>query len=283
MKARRLRRKSDKTYWAPFATYLKDALRGRKGDFKVPIEVLIGSPFLLLVGLRVFWLSATCWDRQWKEVLLLLVAAELIPLITGWTLRRVAALWDVCRETRFRGISRDMFKAFFVGVLSVCAWVAYFWHSYYVASPHFELGVEGNCIVANVKDYPGASPSHPTSALVCESVTITNKFAPAMPRDWKAVARVSSCNRLLGKPLDHGMEFGSVHVPVYQGGFIFSEHDTQQMRMWAGLGNGNRIHDPAAFVFEGVREDTLMSPAVELTIECCNGAQVKIQNLVTSQ
>ena len=289
MTQKRPRRKRGKNYWDPFSAYLKDAWACRKGDFKVPLQALIGAPVVILIGAHLFWLSATCWEDQWKQAVLLLVLAETIPFVIVWVARGCASFYAVCREERFRNISWDMIKVVMFEVVCVLAWGIFFWHYCYIQSPHFELAIRGRCIIVNVTDFPGATPSHPTSDVVCESIAITNKYAPAMPEDWKAVAKVSSCTRLVGKPQDHNLDFGSVHSPILQGTFIFSDHAKQEMRMMGvghgvgnvGLGNGNRVSAPAAFVFEGVREETLMSPAVTITIECCHGAKVKVPNLVT--
>jgi hypothetical protein len=143
VKKRRIRRKSDQDYWEPFAVYLRSALKAHNVAFKVPAEVWLGLPFLAVIGAFVFRLGASpnAWNKNWWKVVLLIVVGELLLFIIRPVVRFAAALREVCREERFRDISRDVFRLTIVLTLLVALWGAEFWYDIYIHSTHFHVNI----------------------------------------------------------------------------------------------------------------------------------------------
>jgi hypothetical protein len=202
----RVRRKHDQDYWEPFGAYLTAARKAQKVAFKVPAEVWVGMPFWALMGAYLFRLgsSRTAWDKNWWKVVLLVVAGELLLYVIRPICRFAVALWGVCHEDRFKGISRDNFKVAVTMFVFVASWGVGFWYDSYIRSPHFKLAIDGKWAIANVTDYSGASASHPTAAVFFSKMILVNKYAPAFPHNWRLVLGFPDGDEIDGVPSPRG-------------------------------------------------------------------------------
>jgi hypothetical protein len=263
VKKKRPRRKSDQNYWDSFQLYLVAALKARNAAFKVPAEVWIGLPVWAFIGAVTFRLGAStaAWNKNWWKVVLLVLIGELVLFILRPSCRFVAALWEVCHEERFRGISRDLLKISVLQMMLLMSWTAYYWHYNYVRSPHFELSIQGLTTVSNVMDPKGVPANVPVSSVFFEELILTNKYYPARTSNWRLVGTLPDGRTITGYPGCCDAIFATRRYSAKS--CIYNSRGFDAV---GGVGNRNVLGGCGEFIFEGIRESTLLDKDLSLSI-----------------
>jgi hypothetical protein len=229
----------------------------------VPVKVWIGLPILAVIGAYTFRLGASisAWHRNWWKVVLLILVGELLLFIIDPVYRFIAAVWEVCHEERFRDISRGILKVSALQVILVGAWAIYFWHYCYVRSPHFELIVGGLTNVSNVIDPYGVPATVPVTSVFFEQLSLTNKYVPAKPFNWRLVGTLPDGRTITGYPACCDAIMATRRYSAKS--CIYNFHGLDAV---GGVGNGNVLAGCGEFIFYGIRESILLDKDLSLSV-----------------
>jgi hypothetical protein len=256
--------REDPLYWEPFWPNLKAALKLglRKNGLKPNPTMAVGSLLALLVEWKIFVIgSPLAWSQQSGKILVLLALAISWPTLLKLAWQVIApAFWKVCRRPRFR----EGTSILLCGLGAVTLWGLYLWHYGYVRSSHFKLTVTGHWTISHITDYQGVNPSFPVASVFL-FLTMTNKYSPAFPSNWRMKAAFSNGEYLVGYPANRNSVMPD---KMYRAGeFIYSKQLSDTFKPFGGIGNGNTVSAPAEFIFPGVRAETLLSSDAILTVE----------------
>jgi hypothetical protein len=229
------------------------AMKAHRVAFKVPIEMWIGLPFLACIGVYIFRLGASvaAWDKNWWKVILLIVVGELLLSVIRPICRFIAALWEVCKEERFKGIARDNFKATIGMIALVALWGVGFWYDDYLRTPHFKV-VPVLLAIDHIRELPD-----PNSAVVLE-VNLYNSGVPSTAKDWQLIVeRADGVDVPPGTPLLHTQDISYLYQTLPPGVTMLLSQSQQITESNSAIGKGEHVDGLATFYFPGIRNDVI--------------------------
>jgi hypothetical protein len=249
-------------------------MKAHKVAFEVPVKVWVGLPFLAVIGSRIFWLGASranC-SKHWWEVVLLIVVGELLLFMLEPAWRFVAALWEVCHEERFKGISRDCVRFAIIMGLLVALWGAGFWYDDYRHSPHLTLSLnyfvsvnggvplQGKYGISNTREKP-----QPNTEITFFSVQVDNTGIPSPATNWKAIVTPLDGNPVIGIAQVHDSEITDPQNPS-RAIFTYRMGETIFYKTQSPI--QHPVSGVASFSIVGMADDVARQPGTELTLQC---------------
>ncbi len=249
----------DPLYWESFWVNLKSAVRQRDPRVRLRLDVAISILILVTISISLFRLGASpsAWKKNWPDVIVLVVAAEIVSPLVKPAIKLTAALHETCKKPRFREVS----SVVVIFIVFEMAWFGNIWHGNYIKSPHFELTIVEPLGISNIPDYPGMDPSYPVSDLFIPKIILSNKYAPSKTHDWKVIATFPSGETATGyltpytSTVNH--QICSPSVSIYR------DFSSTWIR---DIGNGNRVTGCADFIFKMVDSATLREPGTIFNI-----------------